>query len=1190
MSQLKTSFGVKSKFEAFYTGGKIQVSSDGVYMFCGCGNRVNVLEVETGKVHITIGQEEDEEITSFCLTPNDQYVILATQQLLLRQWDWKEQKLVRTWKAIHFAPVVSMTFDCTSTLLATGSADSTIKIWDVEKQYCTHNLRGHQGIISIVAFHPDISRLLLYTAGEDYKIRVWDLKTSKCIAEVAAHYSLVTCVDFSVDGSSVYTTGRDGVVRILDTETHAIRKTIPVFEVVESVVLLPENVDYPAINVDGESVYFITAGNKGNLRLWNSDSGKCVFTTDAVHSTHQISVDTSAKPDTEDHQNIVQMVFNKQKNNITVVTYDQNISILGLEKLRLQKQFAGNNDEILDVKYFGEDEKYAVVATNSMHIKVFQLSNCDCEILYGHTDIVLSIDVVPKADMFISGAKDSTVRLWKINPTLKQVSCLAVGQGHTHAVGAVAMSRAKPKFFVTGSEDCTLKLWEMPDDLDPVVTKEMHANVTEKAHDKTICSVVVAPNDKFIASGSMDKTAKLWKASNLSLIGVMRGHKKGIWCVEFSPVDQILATSSGDGTVKLWSLADFSCVRTFEGHDCAVLKVTFITRGMQLLTSGTNGLVKLWTIKNNECVKTMDEHDDKVWAMAIGEAEDSFITGGADSNLIIWKDVTETEQNEVRQKQEQFILQDQELSNLIQQKKYLKAIGLAITLEQPFRLLNILKEILSEEAGDDKLYSTLEKLRMDQIDALLRFAVKWNTNSRHCHEAQVVLSSVIKMYPPKQLKELGNLKSSVEGLLPYTERHFNRMTRLVQQAMFLEYTWQCMKGISSNQPGAELEPATLGTTADAGTAGDSSDSSSESEPESVTENIPKAASKDKKADKSEDKSKLVEAKLPADQPTNESSSSESDEDMVETIEKSSKQQKKQSIRLKQQKEEVTKSKETSTKYDSKKAEKLKRLGLLQDTVSDNVKSDDKKVKLTVSQKAESSESDEESNSESEKENDFGVMKDRQRGILTPVQKRNKGGEHDSESESDSDSDENDTLSSAVSEKEVHRTVHEKASTGKRLDKGSSLEDSSESDDSSDSEESELESGQSAKAAPMDMEDEESKSDTGGVSEENIKKNLFKGYITRGNIKGSGNKTEKVESQGNKTSSVRGGQKRKMTDAYTVVKDKTPKVVDMQYFIDRKADIKTKVKDDIGNKQKPRQQSRKVTKADKLKKLKKPAGR
>lgn len=77
--------------------------------------------------------------------------------------------------------------------------------------------------------------------------------------------------------------------------------------------------------------------------------------------------------------------------------------------------------------------------------------------------------------------------------------------------------RVKPKFFVSGSEDCTLKIWTMPDDLDLSVPKEIHAAVTEKAHDKTISSVAVAPNDKFIASGSMDKTAKV-EHTNIDLV------------------------------------------------------------------------------------------------------------------------------------------------------------------------------------------------------------------------------------------------------------------------------------------------------------------------------------------------------------------------------------------------------------------------------------------------------------------------------------------------------------------------------------------------------------------------------------------------------------------------------------------------------------------------------------------------
>jgi len=69
-----------------------------------------------------------------------------------------------------------MDFDPTSTLVATGSADSTIKIWDVEKGYCTHNFRGHSGIISVLKFHFMPNKLELYSGSDDCQIRVWDLR------------------------------------------------------------------------------------------------------------------------------------------------------------------------------------------------------------------------------------------------------------------------------------------------------------------------------------------------------------------------------------------------------------------------------------------------------------------------------------------------------------------------------------------------------------------------------------------------------------------------------------------------------------------------------------------------------------------------------------------------------------------------------------------------------------------------------------------------------------------------------------------------------------------------------------------------------------------------------------------------------------------------------------------------------
>lgn len=52
---------------------------------------------------------------------------------------------------------------------------------------------------------------------------------------------------------------------------------------------------------------------------------------------------------------------------------------------------------------------------------------------------------------------------------------------------------------------------------------------------------------------------------------------------------------------------------------------------------GSDGLLKLWTIKTNECVKTFDEHQDKAWALECNEEEDMVVTGGEDSQIIVWR-------------------------------------------------------------------------------------------------------------------------------------------------------------------------------------------------------------------------------------------------------------------------------------------------------------------------------------------------------------------------------------------------------------------------------------------------------------------------------------------------------------------------------------------------------------------------
>ncbi|NXO44919.1 TBL3 protein, partial [Locustella ochotensis] len=131
-------------------------------------------------------------------------------------------------------------------------------------------------------------------------------------------------------------------------------------------------------------------------------------------------------------------------------------------------------------------------------------------------------------------------------------------------------------------------------------------------------------------------------------------------------------------------------------------------------------------------------------------------------------DVTEIEEKEAQAKQEEQIMKEQELSNLLHEKRYLKALGLAISLDRPHTVLTVVKAILKEPEGRRHLEENVVRLRKDQKEAVLAFLVTWNTNSRNCHEAQAVMETLLKHEAPESLLHFSGIKSAVESLLPYT--------------------------------------------------------------------------------------------------------------------------------------------------------------------------------------------------------------------------------------------------------------------------------------------------------------------------------------------------------------------------------------------------------------------------------------
>ncbi|KAG0167641.1 U3 small nucleolar RNA-associated protein 13 [Apophysomyces sp. BC1034] len=783
---LKTSFNSVKTIESIYTGGKAVITSDESLLITTNNEDIDVTERATGKkIHRLAG--DTEVITTMAVKPDGKHLVSASRSLQMRIWDLQKGECIRTLKA-HEAPIIVMDIDPSSTLVATGSADATVKVWDIDKGYCTHNFKGHGGVVSAIKFHHFEGRWYLVSGADDCQIRIWDLQTRSCIAVLQSHVSVIRGVDFSADGRTLISGSRDKVVNVWDWKAKKLKATYPIYETLETVGFLSKDSDMSAYDDKWQdSEVFYTAGDKGVVRLWSLKTGELVL---------------AQEPEKNSKHAISDVIYNEASQTLSAITSDQNILIYSIpDQLKRIKQIVGYNDEVVDVAYIGEEDSHLAAATNSEQLKIYNVDTQDCDIVYGHNDMIICMDRSRDGTVLATGSKDKTARIWKIDvdeeDSAKRYLCAGVCIGHTEAIGAIAYSRKSNHFMITGSQDRTIKYWNLRDmDLEsPDESFHARSLYTYQAHDKDINSICIAPNDKYFATGSQDKTAKIWNVDTGSLVGTCKGHKRGIWCVRFSPVDQVLATSSSDKTVRMWSLKDFTCLKTFEGHTNSVLRVDFLTAGLQLLSSGSDGLVKLWTIKTNECVNTFDNHTEKVWALAVRKDEKFVVSGGGDSVINFWEDVTLEEQESELKEKEEFIIKEQELQNFMRKKDYLNAILLAMSLEQPYRLLQLFRDVMEARASEDESITgsaevdrIIGEMTAEHLEKLLGYIRDWNTNAKHSNIAQTILHAILSLHSPDQLVELSNAKELFDSLLPYTDRHYQRIDDLITQSFIVDYT------------------------------------------------------------------------------------------------------------------------------------------------------------------------------------------------------------------------------------------------------------------------------------------------------------------------------------------------------------------------------------------------------------------
>ncbi|KAE8372212.1 hypothetical protein BDV26DRAFT_298071, partial [Aspergillus bertholletiae] len=124
----------------------------------------------------------------------------------------------------HSLSVRSVAFSPDGCMLASGSADETIKLWDTATGMLRQTLEGHSLSVSSVAFSPD--GCTLASGSGDGTIKVWDTATGMLRQTLEGHSFSVSSVAFSPDGCTLASGSDDGIIKLWDTTTGTLRQTL----------------------------------------------------------------------------------------------------------------------------------------------------------------------------------------------------------------------------------------------------------------------------------------------------------------------------------------------------------------------------------------------------------------------------------------------------------------------------------------------------------------------------------------------------------------------------------------------------------------------------------------------------------------------------------------------------------------------------------------------------------------------------------------------------------------------------------------------------------------------------------------------------------------------------------------------------------------------------------------------------
>jgi WD40 repeat protein/transcriptional regulator with XRE-family HTH domain len=556
----------------------------------------------------TVFTESFDPPWSVATSSRGSYWAMGSRRGGARVWREDGQMLELAWQA-HTAAVQALAFSPDEHILATGSWDGTLKLWNLENRTLSGGqvsllwVGQHTGSIHRLVFTADGS--LLASGGDDAAIRFWDVSTGKLLQTLSCQSSAVYALAWSPDGRMLASGSFDGSIHLWQTQR---AETVPLGTATHILTGHSGPVWSVAFAPDGRTL--ASGSFDRTVKLWDVEC----FEERETLGEHTAPVNAVA--------------WSPDGSLLASGGRDQVIWLWDRERGSYHTALHGHTAVVHDLAFL-PDSRSLLSGSEDGSLRVWDVERGQCtRVNQGYA--VTLYDVAWNADgtRLASAGSDSLATIWerggRTPPRLLR--------GHSWIAYGVAWS-PDGRWLASSGLDNAIQQWD-------ATTEASIQTLRDPNHlDTSFFGIAWSPDGKFLAAGTYQQEVQVWEVATGTRLWVGHGQPTTIRRVAWSPDGTRLASCGYDGSVVLWQAATGTQLARLQGHRGMVMCVVWSHDGTRLASGGGGrggGELFVWDTHSGEPLCALGELNEIVYALAWSPTGRMLISGDSDGRLCWW--------------------------------------------------------------------------------------------------------------------------------------------------------------------------------------------------------------------------------------------------------------------------------------------------------------------------------------------------------------------------------------------------------------------------------------------------------------------------------------------------------------------------------------------------------------------------